>query len=207
MLKAWKLNVFLMPASGCSAPREASCLCSHCFPGHAPDVSLVFAAATTFSKVRSMTALPLLFFLFTQPVDDPWRVRLTETSITETGRATDAPDDKLQTRGFGFGIIAPAGFGLHYTSLVTYDLGDPKSQWNHRYLDASYTFGRTFLVTTGGGLGVGASSGDAKNVFLGPGFAVGSFEAYWIHRRNWLKAEGVGTIISKHYQLGLGWRL
>lgn len=152
-------------------------------------------------------ALTLLLFLLAQPADEPWRVRLTETSITETGRASDAPDVKLQTRGFGLGVIAPQGVGLHYTSLVTYDLGDPEVGVNHRYLDASYTFGDTFLITTGGGLGVGVSSGKAKDVFLGPGFAFKSFEAYWIHRRNWVEVDDDAAIPSRHYQLGLGWRL
>lgn len=151
-------------------------------------------------------ALPLLFFLMTQPADEPWRMRLTETSITETGRATEAPQAKLQTRGFGFGVISPYGLGAHYTSLVTYQRDDEEALLEHRYVDGSYTFGDTFLMTLGGGGGVGKSSGKAKDWFIGPGFAIKAFEAYWIHRRNWVRTEA-GVLGSRHYQLGLGWRI
>lgn len=150
--------------------------------------------------------LPVLALLALRPEGEPWRVRLTETSVTESGHTTDAPDVTWQTRGYGLTVIAPCGFGVNYTALTTYDRGDDSVRIEHRYADASFTLGDTLLLTFGGGTGVGASHGKAKDVFIGPGFAIGSFEAYWIHRRNWVEA-GEGTLASRHYQLGLGWRI
>ncbi len=158
-------------------------------------------------------------------------VRLTETSITETG-TVDGSDFKMKTKGYGLGYIHPSGFGGHLTSLSSTGAGGDGTgltyaDLRHVYLDGSYTEGFLedhLLVTGGFGIGIagkarfqtaggaGQETSDfaSKDWFIGPGFSVGWFEAYWIHRRNFIeyKKDGGGeiTMSSRHYQLGLGAR-
>ncbi len=149
--------------------------------------------------------------------DEPMRVRLTETSITETGRLTRFETEKLQTKGYGFTVIHPTGVGGSYTELTT--RGDDVVL-RHHYLDLNYTYGDRFLITGGAGHGIGGSAAvnssgktlstswtSANSLSLGPGFSIGWFEVYWIHRRNWVKYQVDGepaVLASRHYQLGLG---
>jgi len=158
-------------------------------------------------------------------------MRLTETSITEVGRI-EGVGFRMKTKGYGLGYIHPSGFGGHFTSLTS--VGEDadgedltRADLRHVTVDASYTYGvlDDHLLATGGfGLGVAGkaryataargelqSSGFAsKTLFLGPGFSIGFFEAYWIHRRNFLEYKrpdgGDLTMRSHHYQLGLGAR-
>ena len=160
--------------------------------------------------------------------DSPTRLRLTETSVTESGRFSGTPHLKVQTKGYGFTYISPYGVGASYTSLVTAgrssaEGGPVEVRAEHRYVDLGYTLGffdQRLLLTGGGGLGVsgkataeaaGVKSAlgmqDGKCLFLGPGFSIGFFEVYWIHRRNWVRFAGDGftsNLASSHYQLGLG---
>ena len=157
----------------------------------------------------------------------PYRLRLTETSVTEQGRISDC-DFKVQTRGYGFTVIAPIGVGINYTELTTYGDGPSSLGWTdarlrHSYVDVSYTYGDRWLVTTGasylvhgeirldGDKGLDAGSkASGESLFLGPGFGIGWFEAYWIYRRNWVDYQLKGhdrTLASEHFQLGLGAKL
>jgi len=151
------------------------------------------------------------------------RVRVTETSVTETGRFTGEPSVKLVTRGFGFSYIASCGAGGAYTMLSTKGENDGTSiDLKHNYLDLTYTYGERWLVTGGFGVGVSGegsvSAGgvtvdgngyESRALTLGPGFGVSWFEIYWLHRRNWASYEFDGethVLASSHYQLGLGAR-
>ena len=101
------------------------------------------------------------------------------------------------------------------------------------YLDASWT--RAILgsilddhlqLTGGVGLGVlgwlryrlgddtkavsESSDFHGTSWFLGPGVSLGAFEIYWIYRRNFPSygtPDGVISMSSRHYQLGIGYRL
>jgi hypothetical protein len=159
-------------------------------------------------------------------------LRLTETSITEIGKV-DGEHYAMKTKGYGLGYIDSLGFGGHLTSLsstghgASYTSGATNIDLRHVYLDASYTHGffdEHALITGGFGVGVAgkarytdAAGGHSttafgsKDYFIGPGFSVGWFEAYWIHRRNFLEYDKPGggkiTMQSQHWQLGLGARI
>lgn len=158
------------------------------------------------------------------PIANPMRLRLTETSLTETGSVSDC-DFKVQTRGFGFTAVIPNGVGVSYTSLTTRGEGDSPmgptlATLHHDYVDFSYTYGSKFLITAGAGMllhgdyslaaaqSITGSSAEGKSLFLGPGLSIDWFEAYWIYRRNWVRFgstdEAKRTLQSKHFQLGLG---
>lgn len=177
-----------------------------------------------------MKALLLALLLLPSPAraeDGLSRVRLTETSITERGRI-EGNYFRMKTKGFGLGYIASCGFGAHLTSLTTKGEDEGAggltfAELKHTSLDASYTHGFLdghLLLTGGVGLGLGGSAKttsraapearetkdfQSKTWFLGPGFSLGFFEVYWIHRRNYLSYDGGDLKMeSQHYQLGLG---
>lgn len=107
------------------------------------------------------------------------------------------------------------------------------TEMRHMYLDVSWTrtvfgghLGDHLLLTGGIGLGILGSlryrmGDDSKAVsessdfhgtawFLGPGVALGPLEVYWIYRRNFPAygtPDGVIAMSSRHYQLGIGYRL
>ena len=165
----------------------------------------------------------------------PSRLRFTETSITESGHVDGTEfDQRPVTRGYGFGYVADCDFGIHVTSLWTSSSGVPNpgittAEMRHMYLDASWTrtvFGGYLLLTGGIGLGILGSlryriGDDTRAVsetsdfhgtawFLGPGVALGPLEVYWIYRRNFPAygtPDGVLAMSSRHYQLGVGYRL
>lgn len=185
------------------------------------DFSAVAIGLLLFASAASGSEVPVA----PEAHSEPMRLRLTETSLTETGTLSDS-DIKLQTRGYGFTAILPTGLGVGYTMLRTAGEGDgsfahEETTLRHNYLDVSYTHGDRFLLTVGGGTLIhgeaqltGAktsndgTSATGKSLFIGPGFSIEWFEVYWIYRRNWGDFD-VGnnsrrTLQSKHFQLGLG---
>lgn len=149
-----------------------------------------------------------------------FHMRLTETSITESGRVHSSPDVRLQTRGFGLTYILPSGLGLTYTSLKSQ--GDHEAteiELDHSYVDGTYTVGEEWLASFGFGVGVAGSLAvndqstkdfTATSYTLGVGYRFHQFEVYWLNRLNFprFKLEGQSVAATlNHYQLGLGFRL
>ncbi len=159
---------------------------------------------------------------FTAYADSP-RIRLTETSITETGRITTYPKIKLETKGYGLAYVFASGVGFSVTSLTTRGTSnETQIELTHRYGDINLTHGDSFLITGGFGLGINGSGAItqapgatqnlgnfmAKSFHVGLGFAMEQFEVYWIYRHNWADYESGDVshkLNSQHYQLGLGW--
>jgi hypothetical protein len=133
-----------------------------------------------------------------------------------------ADDAKLQTKGYGLGLVTPSGFGAALTSLTTRgsdatEGGTETVELRHQYLDGSFTYGETYLVTGGIGIALGRAASirgeeskavSGTSLFIGPGYAFGWFEVYWIYRQNRLRYKfdtGNARIASlQHFQLGLG---
>jgi hypothetical protein len=175
-------------------------------------------AAGWIAAFRGALGVAGLAGLEAKAADGLYRFRLTETSVTESGRIVGAPGIDLKTRGYGLTFIAPVGVGLSYTFLTTRGQ-DELAVLHHDYLDLSYTtkvLGSEALVSLGTGLAVG---GDAEirgetaerpkgaSYFVGPGYTFGWFEVYWICRLNFLKYEfddGDRAASLRHCQLGLG---
>ena len=117
---------------------------------------------------------------------------------------------------------------MTYTNLTTE--GDKKDadlsgsiKMVHNYVDGSYTYGPSWLITGGLGIGVSGTADvtltapaaaststsdfSAWSFWVGPGYAIGWFDIYWLYRRNYVRYKADGGDVNanlQHYQLGLG---
>jgi len=129
------------------------------------------------------------------------RLRITETSVTETGSIEDS-DLNLKTIGYGITYVHATGLGVSYTFLKTTDDEPAQSNkenvtLNHNYVDISMTLGElsSFLFILGGGIGVSgsaeikqnsvtreSSSFQGRSAFIALGYTFENFEIGWLHR-------------------------